>query len=251
MARDGLLTFICALGFLLIGGQSGLAAPPDDSSLADTLAVQSAIQQAREQLLRNHPREAVDILHRELGHINGNPVYLALLRDAYQVAIKELQLAHQDAEAQRYIKWLAILEPGTAREHGSPRSSPKPATASIQGKKPEKEASRLGAMLSRPAAISANMASEGGTTKASTPLASPKPSIVRASIDEDPFNDSRPSLEKAARDFLQRAEQEYSQRKFVEAGRLLAVGYKHDRWLDTVLMQRALGSGAGSPPTRP
>ena len=38
---------------------------------------------------------------------------------------------------------------------------------------------------------------------------------------------------------------------FVEAGRLLAVGYKHDRWLDTVLMQRALGSGAGSPPARP
>jgi len=38
---------------------------------------------------------------------------------------------------------------------------------------------------------------------------------------------------------------------FAETGRLLAVGHKHNRWLDTVLMQRALGPGAGGPPTRP
>jgi len=38
---------------------------------------------------------------------------------------------------------------------------------------------------------------------------------------------------------------------FIETGRLLAVGHKHDRWLDTVLMQRALGRGADAPPTRP
>ena len=38
---------------------------------------------------------------------------------------------------------------------------------------------------------------------------------------------------------------------FVETGRLLAVGYKHARWLDTVMMQLALGAGATSPPTRP
>ena len=101
MARDGLLTFVCAVATLLIGSLSGLAAPPDDSALVDILAVQSAMQQAREHLLHNRPREAVSILHRELGHINGNPVYLALLRDTYQAAIKELQLAHQEAEAQR------------------------------------------------------------------------------------------------------------------------------------------------------
>jgi phosphinothricin acetyltransferase len=37
---------------------------------------------------------------------------------------------------------------------------------------------------------------------------------------------------------------------FVEAGRLTDVGRKHDKWLDTVLMQRSLGDGASSPPTR-
>lgn len=35
---------------------------------------------------------------------------------------------------------------------------------------------------------------------------------------------------------------------FERAGVLEAVGRKFDRWLDTVLMQRALGPGAGTPP---
>ena len=30
---------------------------------------------------------------------------------------------------------------------------------------------------------------------------------------------------------------------FTEAGRLTQVGFKHDRWIDTVLMQRAVGDG--------
>jgi phosphinothricin acetyltransferase len=38
---------------------------------------------------------------------------------------------------------------------------------------------------------------------------------------------------------------------FVEAGRLVAVGYKHERWLDTVMMQIPLGQGSASAPTRP
>ncbi len=36
---------------------------------------------------------------------------------------------------------------------------------------------------------------------------------------------------------------------FTHIGTLLAVGFKHGRWLDTVLMQRALGSGAAMPPS--
>jgi len=32
-------------------------------------------------------------------------------------------------------------------------------------------------------------------------------------------------------------------RGFVEAGRLTAVGFKHKRWLDTVLLQRTLNRG--------
>lgn len=35
---------------------------------------------------------------------------------------------------------------------------------------------------------------------------------------------------------------------FREIGRLEAVGYKFDRWVDVVIMQRALGAGAATPP---
>jgi L-amino acid N-acyltransferase YncA len=35
---------------------------------------------------------------------------------------------------------------------------------------------------------------------------------------------------------------------FTHIGTVQAVGFKHGRWLDTVLMQRALGSGAATPP---
>lgn len=35
---------------------------------------------------------------------------------------------------------------------------------------------------------------------------------------------------------------------FAEVGRLKDVGYKHGRWLDSILMQRALGAGAATPP---
>ena len=38
---------------------------------------------------------------------------------------------------------------------------------------------------------------------------------------------------------------------FQPIGTLHAVGFKLGRWVDTVLMQRALGDGAGSPPSRP
>ena len=37
---------------------------------------------------------------------------------------------------------------------------------------------------------------------------------------------------------------------FRPVGTLAAVGYKHGRWLDVTLMQRALGPASGTPPTR-
>jgi L-amino acid N-acyltransferase YncA len=38
---------------------------------------------------------------------------------------------------------------------------------------------------------------------------------------------------------------------FAPVGTIEPVGYKHGRWLGTVLMQRVLGDGAASPPTLP
>ena len=38
---------------------------------------------------------------------------------------------------------------------------------------------------------------------------------------------------------------------FADAGAFAGVGYKFGRWIDIVLMQRALGPGAGAPPDEP
>jgi phosphinothricin acetyltransferase len=38
---------------------------------------------------------------------------------------------------------------------------------------------------------------------------------------------------------------------FEPVGILEGIGYKHGRWLSTVLMQRSLGRGMAEPPTRP
>ena len=40
----------------------------------------------------------------------------------------------------------------------------------------------------------------------------------------------------------------HSHMGFVEAGHLPAIGFKHDRWVDVVMMRRPLGPGAGEPP---
>jgi L-amino acid N-acyltransferase YncA len=40
----------------------------------------------------------------------------------------------------------------------------------------------------------------------------------------------------------------YERRGFRRVGTLEAVGYKHGRWLDVVLLQRDLGEGASSAP---
>ncbi|CUH40333.1 N-acyltransferase YncA [Jannaschia seosinensis] len=38
---------------------------------------------------------------------------------------------------------------------------------------------------------------------------------------------------------------------FRDVGTLRAIGFKHGRWVDTVIMQRPLGRGDGDPPERP
>jgi phosphinothricin acetyltransferase len=38
---------------------------------------------------------------------------------------------------------------------------------------------------------------------------------------------------------------------FEPVGVLKGIGYKHGRWLSTVLMQRVLGRGLSEPPTQP
>ena len=73
------------------------------------------MQQGREYLLRRDPKSAVEVLESQLVRINGNPTYLALLREAYHAYIAELHLHKQEAEADKYAHLLFILEHGAGK----------------------------------------------------------------------------------------------------------------------------------------
>src|SRR5262249_8955572 len=133
----------CA-GLLAVAPTGAVSAPPADdrdSTVAATLAVQTAMQQGRDYLLRNNPRAAVETLERQLPRINGNPAYLALLRDAYRSYVKELRLARNEGEARRYAQLLAILDPAGTPDKATagapaPRSSLLPAPTPARPPRP-------------------------------------------------------------------------------------------------------------------
>src|SRR4051812_4485477 len=115
MARKGLLLALCAGALVAAGPASPAPGEDPNGAVASALAVQTAMQQAKDHLLRRNPRAAVEVLEEHLARINGNQHYLALLRDAYREHIKDLKLAKDEAAAQLYQQRLNILEPGVAR----------------------------------------------------------------------------------------------------------------------------------------
>ncbi len=53
------------------------------------LAVNAAMQEAKDYLAQNRPKDAVAALEKQIIFINGNPTFLALLRDAYIAYLKQ------------------------------------------------------------------------------------------------------------------------------------------------------------------
>src|SRR5262245_55363795 len=113
MAMEGLFALVCA-STVLAAGPTGTPTPKDDreTTIADTLAVQTALEQGRESLVKSDFKQAVYVLESQLPRINGSRIYLSALQEAYRGRVKELRLAKQDAEAQKYLDRLRILDPG-------------------------------------------------------------------------------------------------------------------------------------------
>jgi hypothetical protein len=115
MAMEGLFALVCAGTVLAAGPADTPGSKPKDNretTIADTLAVQTALQQGREYLVKSDFKNAVYVLENQLPRINGNRLYLNVLQEAYRGLVKELRLAKQDAEAQKYLDRLRILDPG-------------------------------------------------------------------------------------------------------------------------------------------
>jgi hypothetical protein len=218
MAKEGLLALVCATAAILAAPAGFLfSAPPEgsDSAVAATLAVQTAIQQAREHLWRNRPEAAVEVLHRELARINGNSTYLALLREAYQASIKELRLANREKEAQKYVLWLSILDPEQVPEKRTRSPSP-PIKAAGEQKAIEKSANRP-------------------ETPAPVPAKVP---VIRATMDEDALHESSADLQKKARTLLLRADQDFNSQKYPDAGALYQQAFQTDNQMTEAVRER-------------
>jgi hypothetical protein len=200
MAMEGLLALVVAA---TIAGNPVAAtvpakSPEPDSAIITTLAVQTAMQQARDELLRNNPRNAVKVLEEQLARINGNPVYLALLRDAYRAYVKQLRLSNQEALARTYQARLQILEP--------PSADDVPRCAVVSPQTP-------GNKVSAPRVASAM-----------------NPSVVRGKRDDaDPFEPIRQAPARlAVRDLLEQAEQKFKANQFLEADNLFNQAHEAD-----------------------
>jgi hypothetical protein len=191
MARDGLSALACAVPILSLLLPIGPAAAEDrDPPIATTLAVQTALRQGRDHLLRGNPRAAVAVLESQLARIDGSREYLGTLRDAYRAYIRELRLANKEAEAREYLLRLRILDPGALMDGSVARgANPQPA--------PEPPAApRL-----------------------------PATATARARIDDDPF---RPENAAGAEPpgVLRQAELEFLNKHFDAAGRLYEQAYR-------------------------
>jgi hypothetical protein len=133
MARTSRLSTAAVLAVLLAFARLSAADPPanEPQPVANALAVQDAMRQGRDLLQQGNAKAAVEALEAQLSRINGNPSYLALLREAYYAYIKELQLAHQNDLCKTYLKRLQVIDKD-ARLDGA-TTAPRPAPSAVRG----------------------------------------------------------------------------------------------------------------------
>jgi len=114
MPIPGLLALVCAGAVAAADPITPMTSPvatdASDKAVSTALAVQSALQQGRDYLIHSEYKAAVITLESQLPFINGNKVYLKALEDAYRGYVKELRLAKQNVEAQRYLERLLYLD---------------------------------------------------------------------------------------------------------------------------------------------
>jgi hypothetical protein len=190
MVRSGVFVLVCsglmstlALGLVQAGGEEA------EGRLRTQLAVQTALQQGRDNLQRGNYQAAVYCLEKEIARVDGNRDYLNALRDAYRGYIRELVQAKNPAEARRYQERLKIIDAGYEIEMTAGHSSNPPTIASL----------------------------------ASQPASAPKPAYTarpQMPDEHDPFADSNSAQPSGVRDLLDRARQEFDRKNYTAANRL-------------------------------
>lgn len=197
MIRNGLFVAMCAGLLASLTHWTGSAYGEDpESKLRGQLALQSALQQGRDNLQRGEYQAAVYCLEKEIAHVDGNRDYMDALREAYRGYIRELQQTNRHTEARTYQERLRILDPGYQIELSLGRSSNVPTIASLAAQSTPSSSSEA-----KPSRISY-------TARPQMP------------DERDPFADSNGAQPSPAHDLLDRARREYDGKNFESANRL-------------------------------
>ncbi len=214
MVRNGLILFVGAavlFGRMLPAGRAaGDEAEGKENRLRTQLAVQTALQQGRDNLQRGNYQAAVYCLENQISRVDGSREYLNALREAYRGYIHELHQANRYAEAKTYQERLKILDPGYQLELKPDRSSNPPTIASLasQSASPPAKPQAAVAEKSKPAAnytARPQMPDEG-----------------------DPFADSNSPQPADVRELLDRAKQEFDRKNYAAANRLFEHAHRLD-----------------------
>lgn len=199
------------------------AAPPKDTSVNRTLAVQIAMRRAGHLLLENGgAKPAVELLEEQLPYINGNDRFLQLLKDSYRKHIQELWLAQQSKEAIKFYERLVIIDPDAAND------------AVLRGGREKIESILPGGPSP---ASSASVIEKPASNKVTVP-AEPRPTTVRAkgeSSAEEAFelaasqNNAGPTQRRDAKELIAQAEAEFSKQRYVEANKYYEQAFQADQ----------------------
>jgi hypothetical protein len=205
MTRSRFFLVLC-LSAALAAGSLSVAANPGPGgdgppSIENSLAVQKAILQARDHLVRDEPKKAVDVLEANLALINGDRRYLMTLRDAYRAYIRTLTLSNQAPAADVYQKRLKILDDGDTAAVAPPQV----AASSTQA----------------PAGQFARPAPAASVVDVQSSLNNP-PALIARGAKPDPFeagNEAKApaAAAPAAPALLGKADAEYAQKRWAEA----------------------------------
>jgi tetratricopeptide (TPR) repeat protein len=208
MVRNSPFVSLCAgLLSLLASGASPVLGENAESKLRTQLAIQSALQQGRDNLQRGEYQAAVLYLEKEIARVDGNRDYMNALREAYRGYIGELQQTNRYAEARTYQERLQILDPGYHIEVNVGRSPSSPTS--------QNPASPPPTIASLAAQTVPSVPAEPATTSTIQYTARPqKPD------EHDPFADSNSVPPSSGGDVLERARREYDAKNYPAADRL-------------------------------
>ena len=228
MTRSAFFLTLCLTAIVVIGSLCIAANPRGEAeqSIENSLAVQTAMLQARDYLQASQAKKAVDVLETNLARINGDRKYLTLLRDAYRSYIKDLALARQPAEVEVYQKRLRILDEQEAGRHvaTTPVAAPPIAVLpQVTGTSATTDRAKV------PAAQNLVVNNVPATSAATTAA------IARAKLDPfDPAFELKvaaiapPKRQSPARTLLANAEDEFLQKHYASAKQLYEQAYQAD-----------------------